>query len=104
MERRLWTEDGNPLRIRCYDNGGKTMDRYTVVFTKVPHYDGRVIFFASGTDPRGMSYIMDVDKSRFAVNDKRVAFVDLPDVVQRMVVRMYCDLFGINNKPAKWSK
>lgn len=104
MERRLWTEDGNPLRIRCYDNGGKTMDRYTVVFTSVPNYDGRVIFFSSGTDPRGMSYIMDVDKSRFAVSDKRVLFTDLPDVVQQAVVRMYCDLFGINDKPEKWSK
>lgn len=104
MEHRLWTEDGNPLRIRCYDNGGKTLDRYTIVFTKVPHYDGRVIFFASGTDPRGMSYIMDVDKRRFAMNDKRIAFRDLPDMVQKYVVQLYCDLFEITDKPAKWSK
>lgn len=90
--------DGKPRWVRCYDNGGRTLDRYTAVFTG--NYYGRRI---GHTDIIGMSEypfepqgvgISDtvdfpVDRPTYSHLGKRITFDDLPKDCQRAVMQDY---------------
>lgn len=104
-------KDGIPKYVRCYDNGGKTADRYTVVFTG--NYAGR-----NGCDYIGMSThpyspqgvgmhgnsknIIDVSKHGFApaIGRKnhlgvRIEFNALPEDCKKLVLSDYKEIWGL---------
>jgi len=97
--------ENKPKNVRCYDNGGESFDRFTVVFTG--NYKGR-----DGCDYVGMSEfpfhpqgfgqhgyaenIIDTNKSGFAPAigrknhlGKRIAFSELPEDCQKLVLSDY---------------
>lgn len=96
--------DGIPKHIRLYDNGGKTVDRYTVI------YSGRWKDRAPGrTYGRGMSsnpyhpqgfgqwfdYPGIIDSPKYSHIGKKIAFDDLPPRAKDCVISDYCDLWRI---------
>ena len=113
---------GVPKYVRCYDNGGKTFDRYTVVYTgKYRNIPGRGCcpkngpldfqnvgmsehpFHPQGFGQHGESERqIDVNKSGFAPAvgrsnhlGKRILFVQLPPDCQKLVLRDYRELWGL---------
>lgn len=94
--------NGIPRKIRCYDNGGKTYDRYTVVFTG--NYKGR-----NGQDIIGMSenpysplgfcmnhtYQKAIDYPSYKHLGKKIKFEDLPEDCKRLVIDDYKEIWGI---------
>lgn len=74
--------------LRIYDNGGKTLDRYTAIpprWARAMHYDARRGVWdavCSGTDPRGVSGHCDAVPGPHL--GKRVHWDDLPESVQNV--------------------
>lgn len=82
----------NPSRVlRCYDNGGKTADRYTVYFLALPRErDGTVQcrgMSAHPCHPQGFGLWCSGHLGRH--NGRRIAFSALPVDCQRLIL---CDL------------
>ncbi len=90
------------LPIRCYDNGGKTFDRYTVVFTKPDHVtwgNEPPIYFYSyigmSSDPfhpqgfgqHGESGNCPIDKPSGKHLGRKIQFRSLPPDCQKVVLQ-----------------
>lgn len=78
------------MDIRCYDNGGVTIDRYTVVFMDSPEHDR--LFTALAMDespfhPQGFGQHTEARPGRHL--GKRIKFTDLPADCQRLVDQEY---------------
>jgi hypothetical protein len=76
-----------PLPIRSYDNGGKTFDRYTVVYMDEPE-NRPGCFAARGMSrnpfhPQGFGQYCIATPGRHL--GRRIAFKDLPEDCQRLV-------------------
>jgi len=94
--------NGIPRKIRIYDNGGETFDRYTVIFTG--NYKGR-----NGCDYIGMSenpyhpqgfgqHGWDqnmIDCPKYSHLGKKIGFQELPPDCQRAVIDDYKDIWRI---------
>lgn len=105
--------NGVPRWIRCYDNGGETCDRYTVVFTgRYTHKTAREHWVLGMSDapfhPQGfgqhMTYPYQIDaqggKWPPAIGRKnhlgtRIKFQDLPSDCQKCVKQDYTYLWDI---------
>jgi hypothetical protein len=80
-------ENKEPKNIRCYDNGGKTADRYTVVYMDFPeHPEG--CFMSLGMSehpfhPQGFGQHSAARPGRYL--GKRINFSDLPADCQKAV-------------------
>ena len=110
---------GVPRYVRCYDNGGKTADRYTVCFTgrkaashspgarsQWPYLamDGRP-FHPQGFGQHGFSYDRPCDVrggawggvpiGRRCHLGKRITFNQLPPDCRKMVKRDYKEIWGL---------
>lgn len=103
--------NGVPKCVRCYDNGGTTADRYTVVYTG--RYRGKGHFQYVGMSalpfhPQGVGMHgehwqqIDTNKSGFAPAmgrknhlGKRIPFVELPKDCQRLVLSDYRNIWGL---------
>lgn len=77
----------NGHRIRCYDNGGVTLDRFTVVYLDIPERQ-QGGFFARGMNSQpfhgiGMSCM--AAPGRHA--GRRIALADLPPLCQQVVAQ-----------------
>jgi hypothetical protein len=114
-----------PKYVRCYDNGGKTADRYTVVYTG--NYRNRtghglwgtsnfekgwfqhVCMSSSPFHPQGVgmhgehSQQIDVNKAGWAPAmgrsnhlGKRIPFRELPADCQKLVVSDYKSIWGLD--------
>lgn len=77
----------NGHRIRCYDNGDKTYDRYTVVYMDIPENPPGCFACVGMNDrpfhPQGFG-----QHSSAMVGShlgKRIKFVDLPEDCQKLV-------------------
>ncbi len=76
--------------ITIYDNGGKTADRYTIIF-EGPDFPKRMDFlYALGSSsnpfhPQGFGQHVEVIKGKHL--GKEIEFADLPKDVQRFVAR-----------------
>lgn len=68
--------------LACYDNGGKTMDRYTVVMDSYLDDDRYECLFI-GNDPRGMSGWSTCMMGRHL--GKKLTFEQLPEHIQKFV-------------------
>lgn len=95
--------NGVPKYVRCYDNGGETADRYTVVFTG--NYSGR-----EGCDYLGMSaqpfhpqgigqWGWDrnvIDKPKYSHLGKKIKFTDLSPDAQKCVLGHYKETWDLD--------
>lgn len=100
--------NGRPRWIRCYDNGGKTFDRYTVVFTgrQGGGRSGRGMS-AHPTHPQGFGQWFDydraqlgrgqhaVDRPAYAHLGKRITFEDLPEDCRALILRDYREMWNL---------
>lgn len=95
---------GIPRYIRCYDNGGETADRYTVVYTG--NYTHKTLgehFFTCMSDnpwhPQGVgmhdSSPTLIDRPRYSHLGKKISFGDLPENCQKLVLADYNDIWEI---------
>ena len=75
------------MNIKCYDNGGKTCDRYTVVYLDCPENKPRtyqcVGMSASPFHPQGFGQHSIAMLGRHL--GKRIKFEDLPEDCQKLV-------------------
>ena len=96
--------DGKPRYIRCYDNGGESVDRYTVVFTgRYRHKTGGVFwhlgmssypYHPQGVGTHGESRDQ-IDRPRYSHLGKRIVFDALPKDCQNLVLDNYCALWDL---------
>ncbi len=83
-------------KIRIYDNGGKTADRYTVVYMDEP--EGKGLYGARGmsehpTHPQGIGMYCSAMPGKHLGN--RIAFEDLPSDCQKVVLQDLKDENGV---------
>lgn len=90
---------GIPRYVRCYDNSGKSFDRYTVIFTRHPY-----TFFRNGSrealamsaeplHPQGFGQHVQVLDGKHL--GKRIKFTDLPPDCRTLVIRDYKQIWGL---------
>jgi len=112
---------GIPRWVRCYDNGGRSFDRYTVVFTR-KSFGFESMYLAMSEHPmhpqgfgqHGHSKWFPVDVVQEngrcqwppAIGRKchlgvRIPFATLPTDCQRLVVRDYKEIWNIETKGTK---
>lgn len=93
-----------PKYIRCYDNGGKTADRYTVVFTGRYRVKTENQFIYIGMSempfhPLGIGFhgesSIQIDRPSYKHLGKKIKFTDLPKDCQLLVGRDYNYLWNI---------
>ena len=105
--------NGQPkaTKVRIYDNGGETVDRYTVVFAGNYNNIGKKrgelnqnwhpVIGMSGAPfhPQGfcqhMTYPNMIDRPTYGHLGRKIKFEDLPEDCQKVVVRDYCDLWDL---------
>lgn len=95
--------DNAPKYIRCYDNGGASIDRYTVVFTgRYTHKtEGEFRYLAMNSAPfhpqgfgqHGGTMHTPCDRPRSSHLGRKIPFAKLPDDCRKLVVSDYCDLW-----------
>lgn len=98
--------EGKPRYIRCYDNGGESFDRYTVVYTgrwagKSPWQCFFVGMSANPFHPQGYGQHGEaegmIDRPSYGHLGKRIKFDDLPADCQRLVLTDYIYLWNIES-------
>ena len=103
-----------PRKIRVYDNAGKTMDRYTVVFTgnynnigkkRGERHDNWHPVLGMSDNPRhpqgfcsNSVYPNIIDYPTYSHLGKKITFADLPKYCQEVVISDYKDIWQLNNK------
>lgn len=94
--------DWAPRYVRCYDNGGESIDRYTVVFTGCYRRQtgGSFLYLAMNSapfHPQGFGQHGEsdssIDRPASSHLGKRVPFASLPDDCRKLVVSDYCNLW-----------
>jgi hypothetical protein len=82
---------GEYANIRCYDNGGKTFDRYTVIYMDEPEPNaGRNLFASVGMSenpfhPQGFGQHCAAMPGKHL--GKRISFYQLPDKCRKLVMQ-----------------
>jgi hypothetical protein len=100
--------NSKPRYIRCYDNGGETADRYTVVYTG--HYTqktDRQFWFvnmnASPFHPQGIGmhgeHSEQIDRPTYSHLGKKITFDQLPEDCRKLVLQDYVYLWSITDHP-----
>jgi len=105
----LYDENGNPSAIVCFDNGGETFDRYTVIFLgEYTHLTGGVSWYVGMSEnpfhPQGFGqhgeifgeYPVDISYvvgDFWDGNDEVIPFSDLPKACQELVMQDYKELW-----------
>lgn len=100
--------DDVPRYVRVYDNGGETMDRYTIVFTSkrggfyvaasanpqgiYTHADGRP---DAGLTHDGKRFLRPPAVGRRNHLGRRIPVTQLPSSLQYEIVKEYCELWDI---------
>jgi hypothetical protein len=105
-EKRLLPE-GIPRYVRCYDNGGESFDRYTVVFTgRYRHKTRGSCLYVGASNhpfhPQGFGQHGEsptaIDYPRYSHLGRKVRFDALPADVQRFVAFTYVDLWDLKEE------
>lgn len=95
---------GVPKYIRCYDNGGRSFDRYTVVFTgRYRHKTGGSFWHVGMSEhpfhPQGFGQHGEnreqIDRPTYGHLGKKIKFQDLPEDCRKLVLRDYRDLWDV---------
>lgn len=80
-----------PKNLRCYDNGGETMDRYTVVYMDFPERSANT-YMALGMSENPFHGIGQHTSAMPGKHlGKRICFQDLPGECQRAVLQDFQD-------------
>ncbi len=95
--------NNKPRWIRCYDNGGKTADRYTIVFTRLNSLGYKECMYLSANSepfhPQGIgmhgSAPTAIDRPAYSHLGKRIQFDNLPEMVRKLVLMDYRELWNI---------
>lgn len=96
--------NGKPKYVRCYDNGGETFDRFTVVFTgHYTHNTGGQHWYvgmsANPFHPQGFGQhgesSTQIDYPSYGHLGKKISFDKLPDDCQKCVLQTYTELWDI---------
>ena len=86
-----------PKYIRVYDNGGKTFDRYTVVYTRTGHHEyvglSERPFHPQGFCQHGEND-SPIDYPRYGHIGKKISFEDLPNDCKLVVFQDYEEIWG----------
>jgi len=108
--------NGKPkaTKVRIYDNGGETTDRYTVVFAGNYNNIGKkrgerieLWHFVLGmsdapTHPCGFcqhsSYRQMIDRPTYRHLGHKIKFEDLPEICQKVVIEDYCELWELPSR------
>lgn len=102
--------NGVPRWIHCYDNGGKTFDRYSIVLTgNYRHLTQRHTAFIGASEhpfhPQGFGSFellnFTPDYPTYGHLGKKIKFKDLPVDVKKMVKNDYMDLWDLKVKTNK---
>lgn len=103
----FFTPEGSPKKVRVYDNGGDTLDRYTIVFSGTYRKNPRDGFLALGSDgnpfhPMGVGYPIwsdtMIDRPRYSHLGKKVRFEDLSVDLKKYVLNEYKFLWGFTDE------
>lgn len=98
---------GIPRYIKIFDNGGKTYDRYTCIFTKKSiiskedrkHYGTRFMFVGMSCNPfapQGFGQHGELAPQHIGKHlGKRIKFEDLPEDCKKLVIQDYKDLWDL---------
>jgi hypothetical protein len=101
---RLLLSDGSPKYVRCYDNTGETIDRYTVVFTgRYTHKTNDEFWNLSMSGapfhPQGFGQHgfgdRPIDRPTYSHLGRKIAFTSLPEDCQKLVLQDYLYLWDI---------
>jgi len=101
---------GKPKYVRCYDNGGETADRYTVVFTGMyTHNTGGEHWYLGMSEqpfhPQGIeqhgSNSTQIDKPAYSHLGKKVTYDSLPNEVKQCVCQTYLYLWNFTDENGK---
>ena len=91
--RERWLEGAPRALLACYDNGGRTFDRYTALYGAplwVPSM-GRMVparfMSAHPSHPQGVGMFGEIEAWNRDVLGRKVRFKDLPPDVQACIVR-----------------
>lgn len=98
--------DGVPRYVRCYDNGGESADRYTVVYTG--RYDcarngyqyvgmSENPYHPQGFGQHGESTDGPIDRPSYGHLGKRIQFMDLPEDCRKLVLSDYRELWKLED-------
>ncbi len=99
----IFNADGTPHYVRCYDNGGESFDRYTVVFTgRYRRKTGGAFWYVGMSShpfhPQGFGQHGEsdrqIDQPAYSHLGKRIPFATLPDDCRTLVTRTYRDLWN----------
>lgn len=103
--------NGIPRYIRCYDNGGETADRYTVVYTgNYTHKTNRSFWYVGmsgspfhplGIGIHGDSEFRPIDRPTYSHLGKKIKFQDLPEDCQKLVMQDYLYLWDFTDENGK---
>ena len=96
-----YDEQGLPKYLRIYDNDGRSVDRYTVVYTQVK--SGEQFFLAMSEHPfhpqRGVCLhdsvpaYKPIDRPRYGHLGKKIKFIDLNENCQKAVMQDYIEFW-----------
>ncbi len=100
--------NGVPKKIRVYDNGGETMDRYTIVFTgNYTHNTGGQHWYLGmsqnpflGVGSHGSSDNQ-IDKPSYKHLGKKIKFDNLTEQCKECVMQTYLYLWGFTDENGK---
>ena len=88
--------NGIPKHIRIFGNGGKTFDRYTVVYTHADKFGLKGYTVGVGMSenpfhPQGFGQHFEYKKSEYdgKSGGKKIAFQDLPKNCRKLVIEDY---------------
>lgn len=87
-----WLQDAPEYVLACYDNGGKTADRYTVMFGGSLWYPemGRKVFYlgmsGAPTHPQGFSQWGEMPADNRPSSREHVRWLDLPEHIRAHVI------------------
>jgi hypothetical protein len=100
-----------PRWVRCYDNQGESIDRYTVVYSNTKDgYSHGISMSAHPFHPQGVGMHFDyskselwcggnrqysVDRPKYAHLGKKIKFTDLPDECRRCVLQDYAEIWKL---------
>lgn len=96
--RKRWLEQAPEYVLACYDNGGKTADRYTVLFGG-SHWEprmGRNVAYlgmsGAPTHPQGFSQWGEMPAHNRSACGKHVRWLDFPENIRKHVISRASEL------------
>jgi len=107
----FFDENGYPKKIRIYDNGGASVDRFTIVYTgNYRETTAREFYYIASSSnpshPQGFwehgSSDTQIDRPKYSHLGKKIKFDKLPDAVKSSLMSDYLTFWGFTDEFDKW--